>query len=180
MSARAPAALAGPLCVIAAVVVAFSFLVEPFRQFETDAAGWLLHALGVGPETVQPQPGGSFAVYPPAEMPFLAVVTPACSSLASLLAIAALSAFSPKRPGGRRLLALGCALLCVAVGNIVRIAASIAVGLVAGTGSLVLFHDWVGSLFAFAYTLGGYLLMLAVLLPAQRRPDPTEVRIHAA
>ena len=53
----------------------------------------------------------------------------------------------------------------VAIGNVLRITASVGMGLVAGRASLVLFHDWVGSLFAFAYILGGYILMISLLLP---------------
>ena len=71
----------------------------------------------------------------------------------------------PRGRTGRRIGALACALGCVLAGNVLRIAGSIAVGLVHGKASLVLFHDWVGSLFAFGYTLGGYLLMLFLLLP---------------
>jgi exosortase/archaeosortase family protein len=95
-----------------------------------------------------------------------------------LLAVASLSWFVPRGRTGRRLAALACALGCVLVGNVLRIAGSIAVGLVYGKPSLVLFHDWVGSLFAFSYTLGGYLLMLFLLLPAG--PGPAVHTIRAA
>jgi len=66
--------------------------------------------------------------------------------------------------------ALAAAATVIFAGNIVRIAASVAIGAVAGRGSLVLFHDWVGSAFALAYTIGGYVLMLWLLLPADAAP----------
>jgi LPXTG-motif cell wall-anchored protein len=34
---------------------------------------------------------------------------------------------------------------------------------------LVLFHDWVGSTFGFAYTVGGFVLVLAILLRRRKR-----------
>ena len=58
--------------------------------------------------------------------------------------------------------------MCVFVGNVLRIAGSIGIGLLYGSRSLVLFHDWIGSLFAFGYTLGGFLLMVYLLLPPER------------
>ncbi len=170
MTTRTALVLAGPIVVIVLVLVAFGFLNAPFRQAEATAAVELLHLLGASPDRVEIRPDASVAVR--GSGAFLAIVTPSCSSLASLLAVAALSLFTPRVPPTRLVRAIGCALLCVVVGNVVRIAASLGIGLVAGTGSLVLFHDWVGSLFAFAYTLGGYLLMLRILLPAQSRGAP--------
>lgn len=178
MRSRASAALIQPFAVIAAVLTAFVFLIDPFRQLETVFAADLLHLLGVAPDMVQVRPNAALGVYPDGGGAFLAVVTPSCSSLPSVLAVASLALFTPRQLRRRRFLALGCALLCVVAGNIVRIASSIAVGLVAGTSSLILFHDWVGSLFAFAYTLGGYLLMLFLLLSAEQRSDGLETGIH--
>lgn len=161
--------LVAPIAVVAVVLVAFALFNDAFRQGEAAAAADLLHLLGVAPDAVQVRPDSSLAVYPAGSGPFLAIITPSCSSLASLLAVTFLAIFLPPRSRRRRFLALGCALVLVVAGNVLRIAGSIAIGLVSGTGSLVLFHDWVGSLFAFAYTLGGFLLMLVVLLPRSAR-----------
>ncbi|MFD0632915.1 hypothetical protein ACFQ9X_16360 [Catenulispora yoronensis] len=96
---------------------------------------------------------------------FAALITAPCSSLASLLALAGLTVLRPPAARTRLAVAAVAAMALVFVGNIARIAASIGVGLLVGPSALVLFHDWVGSLFAFAYTLGGFLLMLWCLLP---------------
>jgi exosortase/archaeosortase family protein len=168
MTSRAWSVLALPVAVVAVVLVTFALFNEAFRQSETIAAAALLHLFGVPSGAVQVRPNSSLAVYPTGSGAFLAVVTPSCSALSSLLAITFLALFVPRRFRRRRPVALACALLTVATGNVLRVAGSIAVGLVSGTGSLVLFHDWVGSLFAFAYTLGGYVLMLAILLPSGR------------
>jgi exosortase/archaeosortase family protein len=74
-------------------------------------------------------------------------------------------------------MATSVALLAVAAGNIIRIALSVVVGVHSGISSLVLFHDWVGGVMTFVYTLGGYVLFLMVLLPNTRRspsPPPEE------
>jgi len=173
VSARAFAMLARPVGVVAVVVGAFEVGNTAFRELEAGAAAGFLHLLGVPERTVQTRPNASIAVLPDDHGAFLAIVTPSCSSLASLLAIAFLAVHVP-RGTPRRVRALVAALLCVVAGNVLRIAGSVAAGLFSGTGALVLFHDWVGSLFAFGYTLGGYLLMLAVLLPRDRAPDPAQ------
>ncbi|MBA3908037.1 MAG: exosortase/archaeosortase family protein [Pseudonocardiales bacterium] len=174
MSSRALPALAKPIAVIALVLIVFALFNDPFRQIEANAAAALLHAFGVAQSAVQARPNASLAVFPSGSGPFLAIVTPACSALSSLLAVAFLGLFVPARYRRRLLPAATCALAVVAVGNIARIAGSVAVGLKAGVASLVLFHDWAGSVFAFTYTLGGYLLMLFILLPATARPDAAQ------
>jgi carbamoyl-phosphate synthase large subunit len=153
---------------VALVVGGFVLFESAMRRFEASAATALLHLAGA--HNAQVFFGNSIQVYPTAHEPFRAVVTPSCSCIASLLALTALWLLSPRRDA-RRLAALPVALAVVTAGNILRIAASIAVGLVAGRASLVLFHDWVGTVFTFAYTLGGYVLMLYVLLPRRAGGD---------
>jgi exosortase/archaeosortase family protein len=167
VTSRTLAILLRPVSVIALVMITFVLANAGFRQLEAAAATQLLHLSGLT-EThrVLLLPGSRIAVFPEAVGPFVAVVTPSCSALSALLAVAFLAWFGPPGRIGRRIGALGCALVCVLAGNVLRIAGSIGVGLVHGKASLVLFHDWVGSLFAFGYTLGGYLLMLFLLLPA--------------
>lgn len=162
-----------PLAVVMLVLVAFVLGNEAFRHLEAAAATDVLHLLNVIPaHRLQILPGtSSIAVFPLSATPFVAILLPSCSSLSSLLALTFLAWFVPRGRTGRRLVALACALLCVFAGNVARIVASIGVGLVYGPPSLVLFHDFVGSMFAFAYTLGGYLLMLFLLLP--RTPSST-------
>ena len=96
-------------------------------------------------------------------------MTPSCSSIASVLAIACLSTLAPPAPRGRRALAVAAAIATVSLGNITRIAASVIVGLFAGRSSLVLFHDWVGGIMTYVYTLGGFIVFLYILLPDRRR-----------
>ena len=149
----------------------FILLQSVARDLEARAATNVLRATGsegvavVSPSVIQ--------VLPSDDRPFRAIVTPTCSSVASALAIGALATLAPagsRRANTRRVLATAAAVFTVVAGNILRIAGSLAVGLVAGRSSLILFHDWVGSMFGFAYTLGGYILFLFLLLPKSPRP----------
>ena len=145
-------------------LVGYVVLARPARHLEAVAAVGLLRALGAHDVFLSGQ--SAVGLVPPHGPAFQAIVTSTCSSLASLLSLACLGRLMP--PSSRRNRAMAAALALVAFGNVVRIAASVGVGLVAGRAGLVLFHDWVGSMFAFAYTLCGYILMVSMLLP--RRP----------
>jgi carbamoyl-phosphate synthase large subunit len=109
-----------------------------------------------------------------------AQVTASCSSILSLLGLAALTVTVLR---SRRLhaawgLAVACSVLVVA--NDVRLAASAVAGLWWGGSALVLFHDWVGTLWNFAATLGGFLLMVALTLPEARRAEQDVAGRHTA
>jgi len=159
---------------IAAVIIVagggFVLLQRPARHAEAVASAGVLRIAGT--ERVQVAGASAVEVVPERGSPFRAIVTPSCSSISSLLALGCLGALVKGRRGRNK--ALIAAIVTVAVGNIVRIAASLAVGIVAGRASLVLFHDWVGSMFGFAYTLGGYLLLLYLLLPRSPKEPKQE------
>jgi exosortase/archaeosortase family protein len=163
MRARRRAALARVVCVVAGTVGGFAVVQFPFRRFETYAAAAVIRAIGVTRAHVVPPT--SIQVFPSATAPFRAVITPSCSAVGSIVALSCLAALAPRHAAGRRLTSLVVASSVVALGNIVRIASSVGVGVLAGRSSLLLFHDWVGSAFTFAYTLGGFILMLFLQLP---------------
>jgi exosortase/archaeosortase family protein len=146
------------------VVVGFLLLQEPFRQAETELAAAILSLFAA--DHVEVVLKYSIQVFPADHDAFRAEITPSCSSLASLLVLACLGMLSPRLPG--RHFAIAAALAAVAVANVIRVVASVGVGLLAGRSSLVLFHDWVGSAFTFLYIVGGYMLMVYLLLPRER------------
>ena len=146
---------------VAAVLLGFYLLEEPVRHAETELAAALLGLFAA--DQVEVVLDSSIQVFPSGHDAFRAEITPSCSSLASLLVLGCLGLLTPRQP--RRGLAIAAALGAVAIGNIIRIAASVGVGLVAGRASLVAFHDWAGSAFTFLYIVGGYILMLYLLLP---------------
>jgi carbamoyl-phosphate synthase large subunit len=157
---------------LAAVVViaaaGFVVLQRPARHLEAVGSAGLFRL--VGDDRVRVADATSVEVLPASHAPFRAVVTPSCSSIGSLVALACLG--SLVKGGRRRNLSIAGAMASIAAGNVIRISASLAIGLVAGRQSLILFHDWVGSMFGFAYTLGGFLLFLHLILPARQ---PAEV-----
>ena len=104
-------------------------------------------------------------------------ITPSCSSLGPALALALIATvMSAGNPTSDRVLAGLAGVASIVVGNLVRIGASVVAGLLAGRVSLVLFHDWVGSTFGFAYTIGGFVLVLAILLRRKRRRNGLGLR----
>jgi exosortase/archaeosortase family protein len=149
------------------VVAGFVILQGPARRLETGTSVRLLKA--VGAHNVTQTQGVLITVVPSHHAPFQALLAPSCSALASILTIMCLGLLSANSPRGKRVVALGVACGTVAAGNIVRIAASVGIGLVFGRPSLILFHDVAGSIFGLGYTLAGYLIMLHILLP-KRRP----------
>jgi exosortase/archaeosortase family protein len=109
-----------------------------------------------------------------------AEVTASCSSILSVLGLTALTVAVLR---SRRLhavwgLLVACAALVVA--NDLRLAASAMAGLWWGGSALVLFHDWVGTVWNFAATLGGFLLMVALTLPHARRAEQDVAGRHTA
>jgi hypothetical protein len=129
------------------VLLGAQLLRDPYRGLETAIAVHLLNAIaGAGHTRLL---GNSVLLSPAGRARFVAVVTPACSSLPSVLCLLCVTTLLPGR-GFRR-----------------AISASLGVGLVAGRASLVLFHDSVGTIVTFASTLAGFIIMLMVLLPGE-------------
>jgi exosortase/archaeosortase family protein len=90
-----------------------------------------------------------------------------------MIAVAGISlSLTPQKIGLRWFAATSLALFVVFAGNIIRMASSILVGVAFGTVSLVLFHDWVGSLFGFASVVVGWILLLRFQLPKYRKGKP--------
>jgi carbamoyl-phosphate synthase large subunit len=149
--------------VVAAAVVLFALLQHPARVLESHAVAALL-AISAARHT-HVVLGTYVQVVPSPHGPLIASVTQSCSALSSLLAIACLASVSRAGTRARRYMAISIALLVVVLGNTLRMAATLAVGEVAGRSVLVLFHDWVAGMFTFAYVLGGYILFLYLALP---------------
>jgi exosortase/archaeosortase family protein len=166
MTSRRTRALLTVLGVCVFAAIGFVVLQEPVRALETSASAAILHVFGV--DGIHDVGRTTLLVIPHSRAAFRVLITPSCSSIASLLAFGCLTPLVPGRTATGRLLAAATATLLIAAGNLVRITGSIAIGVIAGRGSLVLFHDWVGTMFTVVYTLGGYVLLLTFLLPRER------------
>lgn len=144
-------------------LVGFRLLNGPMRSLEETAVLRIFlpvrdHTTVVGDH--------NFQVLSPGHFPFRAVLTPYCSSLVSVLALAAIAVFVLRGPILRRLSAFVVAGLFVLCCNVIRIGGSLWAGLRYGPQGLVLFHDWLGTVFGLLYTLFGFLLMLYLMLPS--------------
>lgn len=173
MTSRAGRAYLRISLLIAGLLGSFVLLQERCRTLEAQAAAAVLRALGADVGGVV---GTSVYIAPSGDIPFYAILTPSCSALASVLAIGCLATLVPASSQRRRFVAAGVALSVVVIGNILRIVGSLGLGVVAGRSSLILFHDSVGNIFSFAYTLGGYIIMLFLLLPARPQTKPSFAR----
>jgi exosortase/archaeosortase family protein len=109
-----------------------------------------------------------------------AVVTASCSSVLSVVGLTALTASVLRSRRWHALAGLLVAVVAVLVANHLRLLLSTVIGLQWGGGSLVLFHDWVGTLWNLAATLGGFLLMVCVTLPSRMRAEQDVAGRHTA
>lgn len=159
---------------VAAAFIGFHTLNESLRRVEESAVLALLAGLG---DRVSVVPGHHFQVLPPDQEAFRAQLTPYCSSIVSILALAVIALFILQAPWPRRLVALVAGMLLVLACNVLRVSGSVWMGYELGPGSLVLFHDWVGTVFALAYTMAGFFLMLSLLLPRATERIPRAARV---
>ena len=118
-----------------------------------------------------------FQVLPSDQDAFRASLTPYCSAIIPVLALAAISLCVLRGNPGRRVAAFLVAGVLVIAGNVLRIAGSLWAGREAGPGTLVLFHHWVGTFFALGYTLVGFFLMLYLILPSATATIPRAARV---
>ncbi|MGC8627837.1 MAG: hypothetical protein ACP5VR_09875 [Acidimicrobiales bacterium] len=151
--------------VVGLLFFAFYLLQHPARTAELRMDAEVLRLAGFhGVALVS----GTYVYLVPVHQPALLVeLAPSCSSLASVLTLGSLAGILPRAywHRGRALVAVVVAGSAVVLGNLVRIDSSIVAGLLLGRFALVLFHNTAGDVFGFAYTLGGFLLMLFLLLP---------------
>ncbi|WP_158579892.1 archaeosortase/exosortase family protein [Geodermatophilus marinus] len=166
--------LAAAICVLG-----FRYLAGPLQTVEARGVVAVLRLAGIGEVSgVLPQHVLVFRDSPPYIID--AVVTASCSSVLSVLGLTALTAVVLR---SRALHALGG--LVVAVGlvlllNHLRLLLSTLAGLWWGDGALVLFHDWVGTVWNLAATLGGFLVLVYVALPAPERAEQDAAGRHTA
>jgi exosortase/archaeosortase family protein len=118
-----------------------------------------------------------FQLLPPGQVAFRAELTPYCSSLIPILALAAIGFFILRGTWSRRLVSVAAAAALVLLCNVARISGSLWMGYEFGGNALVLFHDWLGTFFALAYTMVGFFLMLYLMLPTATAQIPRAARV---
>lgn len=164
--------------VTAIYLVAFELLIDPMRRGEATTIGWLFARFGS--RQVSAVGNYSLLIASPGHRPILAYISSSCSSLMGILALGALAFTVLRSRRGHTLFAYVCAAGILFLANIVRMAASCLAGLWFGQGSLVLFHDWVGTVWNFVATLLGFLLLLYLALPTLERAEQDRIGRHVA
>lgn len=157
--------------------VGFHLLIGPIREFEVRLALWFIDILGV--TGISGALGDSFVVFPRHGGPFVAVLTASCSSLPSLLALSAL-AFVVLRRRAQVLLGFLAATVWVLLANQLRLILSLLAGRYLALDTLIWFHDWVGALMSFVYTMTGLLIMIALTMHIPERAEQDVAGRHTA
>jgi exosortase/archaeosortase family protein len=136
----------------------------------TVEAGWSVRLSSLaGVNGLKQMGAGNLVFVPHSGGNLVARVSPSCSCLTSALAIGGLSFLVLGGGIRRRVFATLVAVGVVVIGNVLRIGVVLWIGTMRGRDALVLFHDWVGTLFSISYTLVGFLTLIALRLPNRRR-----------
>lgn len=157
------------LAQITLIIVLFLLFNVTYRAWEVQFSVWVLDLFSDNRIFYQ---GDTSALVRPikGDPAFAGVVAPSCSAASSLLVIATLAALLPPYLKRRRS-AVVIAMVVIAAGNLLRIIGSLGFGIYGGKIALISFHDYVGSVFTFVYTLLGFILMLYIMLPKRAPVD---------
>lgn len=109
-----------------------------------------------------------------------AAVTASCSSILSIVGLTALTVTVFRRRRQHAIAGLAVAVTALVLLNGIRLAASAIAGIWWGRPAMILFHDWVGSLWNLAATFAGFLVLVAVTLPAPERAEQDASGRHTA
>jgi exosortase/archaeosortase family protein len=144
-------------------------------------ARWVVGVLDlVGVDSVSSSLERHVLVFRPDGEIILAEVTESCSSILSVLGLTALTAVVLRGRRQHAVAGLVVAVAALLALNHLRLVGSTVAGLVWGTPALVLFHDWVGTVWNLAATLGGFLLMVCITLPTAERAEQDAAGRHTA
>jgi carbamoyl-phosphate synthase large subunit len=149
-----------------------------FKEHEAAWTVQILHLLGE--HRVSSVLPGHVLMFRPGGEVLDGEVTTSCSSILTVVGLTALTVAVLRK---RRLHALGgllVGLVAVVVANDLRLIASTLAGLHWGRPAMILFHDWVGTIWTLAATLGGFLLMVCLTLPTSERAEQDVAGRHTA
>ncbi|MGY1615707.1 exosortase/archaeosortase family protein [Geodermatophilus sp. SYSU D00691] len=173
------------LSVTAELLLAAAVCVAGYRYlagwFQVHEAQWVAGFLNlVGVDQVSDVLPGRILVFRDNGELLNAEVTASCSAVLSVLGLTALTLTVLRSRRLHALAGLAAAVAGVVLLNDVRLVVSTLAGLWWGHGALVLFHDWVGTIWTFASTLVGFLLMVCLTLPAAERAEQNVAGHHTA
>ena len=159
-------------------VLGYFYAAPYFRRYEAIGAVAVMRLLGV--DDVSDAVPEQILIFRPGGEVLAGVVTTSCSALLTVVGLAALTSAVMRSRRLYALLGLVVATAAVLVANNVRLVLSALAGLWWGSPALTLFHDWIGTLWALAATLFGFLLMVYVALPTAHRAEQDVAGRHTA
>ncbi len=166
------------LTLVAAYLTLFELLIGPMRRLETTSVARFFSAFGSNGVTVAHN--DSLLIASGGHQPMLTYISPSCSSLMGLLALATLAVAVMRQHRATTVAAYLVAASVLFLSNLARMIASAAAGLWFGQGALVLFHDWVGTIWNFVATLFGFLLLQFLTSPPSDRAEQDRYGRHTA
>ena len=107
-------------------------------------------------------------------------VTTSCSSILTVIGLVALTVAVLRKRRFHAVYGLAVGLVAVVVANDLRLIASTLAGLHWGKPAMILFHDWVGTIWTLGFTLIGFLIMVWVTLPTRERAEQDLAGRHTA
>lgn len=107
-------------------------------------------------------------------------VTTSCSSILTVIGLVALTVAVLRKRRLHAAYGLAVGLVAVVVANDLRLIASTLAGLHWGKPAMILFHDWVGTIWTLGFTLIGFLIMVWVALPTRERAEQDLAGRHTA
>ncbi|MEU4692476.1 ATP-grasp domain-containing protein [Actinoplanes sp. NPDC023714] len=162
---------------VAGCVGGYILFIDWARHFEVRICEQIILAMGV--DRVSAALGDSFIVFGPGFEPVTATMTGSCSILSSVLALAALAVIVLR---GRPQVLAGflVASVFVLAANQLRLLLSLLAGRYFAVDALVFFHDWIGAVINFAYTLIGLLIMIGMTMYDAQRAEQDHTGRHTA
>lgn len=159
-------------------VLGYYYAAPWFRKYEAIAAVAVLRLVGVrGVSDAVPE---QILMFRPGGEVLAGVVTTSCSALLTVVGLAALTSSVLRSRRLYAVLGLIVATAAILVANDVRLVLSTLAGLWWGRPAMTLFHDWIGTFWALAATLFGFLLMVYVALPTAHRAEQDVAGRHTA
>jgi exosortase/archaeosortase family protein len=162
---------------VAVCVGGYVLFIDPVRRFEVSLTSRIIELLGV--DRISGALGDSFVVFGPGMEPVVAEMTGSCSILSSVLALAALAVVA-LRKRTQALTGFLAAAVFVLAANQVRLLGSLLAGRYFAVDALVFFHDWIGAVLNFAYTLIGLLIMIGLTMYDAQRAEQDRAGRHTA
>ncbi|MHB1208692.1 MAG: ATP-grasp domain-containing protein [Acidimicrobiales bacterium] len=166
------------IVLVIAYLSLFELLIDPVRRFETDAVAWFFSVVGSNSVTVAHN--DSLLIVSGGHQPMLTYISPSCSSLMGLLALATLAVAVMRRRRSTTLMAYLVSASVLFILNLGRMIASAAAGVWFGSSAMLLFHDWVGTVWNFIATLFGFLLLQFLTSPPADRAEQDRFGRHTA